>query len=437
MFDMKRLFLLAMSALLIGAPLANAQTKVVVNKEATEKKVAKSDLDIANPKKNTKAAVWLERGKVFSDAASEPSGGMYGGMEEIALKLLYGEPKTVGEKKLSDGVLAEYVYPYLSAYVKDGKVVFFDITEEVIPGAAEKAYEAYDKAYQVDPASAAKVAEGLRKLSNYYAEKAGNKYGLEDYKASAECFRKAYEVKKHPAVNEIDTASLFNAGFLATFAGDFQQGLDMLNGALAIGYDFDGDTYYYLFHCYYGLKQFDKSKNALEEGLKKHPKNNKLVEGLVSFYSTTEGYNPEEVIPVVKSAVENDPKNAELWSGLGRVYDKLNMPEEAVGAFSTAAELAPEDFGTNFNLGLLYIKVGDMYNEKAGSAASIEESNEMINKRIEAYAASIAPLEKAHSLNPTEKSTVELLKNVCFSLRDAKEGMLEKSNKYKALLEQL
>ena len=58
---MKRFILMAAAAALLAIPAAEAQK---VNKEATLSKLEKSDADIANPKKNAKAATWINRGRV-------------------------------------------------------------------------------------------------------------------------------------------------------------------------------------------------------------------------------------------------------------------------------------------------------------------------------------------------------------------------------------
>lgn len=86
--------------------------------------------------------------------------------------------------------------------------------------------------------------------------------------------------------------------------------------------------------------------------------NTKLVEGLLSVYAAT-GEDPNTIIPIVEEAIQKDPKNPELYAGLGRVYDKLGQADKSIEAFNHALSLAPEDFGTNFNIGLMLIKQGD------------------------------------------------------------------------------
>ena len=81
---MKRFILMAAAAALLAIPAAEAQK---VNKEATLSKLEKSDADIANPKKNAKAATWINRGRVYYDAAAEPTANLFAPMETTLLKL--------------------------------------------------------------------------------------------------------------------------------------------------------------------------------------------------------------------------------------------------------------------------------------------------------------------------------------------------------------
>lgn len=122
-----------------------------------------------------------------------------------------------------------------------------------------------------------------------------------------------------------------------------------------------GDTYYYLNICQAGEGKNAEAKETLMEGIKAFPMNTKLVEGLLSVYAAT-GEDPNTIIPIVEEAIQKDPKNPELYAGLGRVYDKLGQADKSIEAFNHALSLAPEDFGTNFNIGLMLIKQGDAAN---------------------------------------------------------------------------
>ncbi|MBQ5879240.1 MAG: hypothetical protein IIW59_04005, partial [Alistipes sp.] len=75
---MKRMILVALAAVLMLAPAAQAQK---VNKQAVLAKLEKSDADIKDAKKNGKAATWLNRGKVYYEAASALTKDIFVGME--------------------------------------------------------------------------------------------------------------------------------------------------------------------------------------------------------------------------------------------------------------------------------------------------------------------------------------------------------------------
>lgn len=86
---MKRVLLAALAAVLLAVPAVQAQK---LNKEAIQAKLSKSDADIADAKKSAKAATWLNRGKVYYEAASAPVKDVFVSMEEMMLKLAVGEP---------------------------------------------------------------------------------------------------------------------------------------------------------------------------------------------------------------------------------------------------------------------------------------------------------------------------------------------------------
>ena len=145
------------------------------------------------------------------------------------------------------------------------------------------------------------------------------------------------------------------------------------------------------------------------------------------------------VIFGVQKGIENDPNNPELWSGLGRVYDKLGDNQKALEAFGKAVGLTPDDFNANFNYALMVVRSADnMTTEFNGkSFTSREERDAEMAKLNEAYAKALAPLEKAHSINPEEPITVELLKSLYFRLRDESPEMMDNFNKYNELFKSM
>ena len=228
---MKRFVLLAAATMLFSAPIM-AQSQIKVDKEGFTKKIEKSDADIQNPKKNTKSAVWLDRGKIFTDAAMAPSNGLYKGVDEKTMPLMFGKPSSTETKKIGDVDYQASTYENFIAYIRDGKVVFWETTTEVAEDALTKAYDAYVKAIELDAKAAEKAKPGMMQIVSVYKQDAENSFLKQDYKAAADAFKKAYDIEENPAVNIPDTAALFNAGFLYTIASEFQNGAECLKTAL-------------------------------------------------------------------------------------------------------------------------------------------------------------------------------------------------------------
>ena len=95
---MKKTIWTVLAALLVAVPAVQAQK---VNKEALLAKIEKSDADIANEKKATKAATWINRGKAFYEVAIEPTKSLFVNMDAAMLKLAVGEPKSTAKETLN------------------------------------------------------------------------------------------------------------------------------------------------------------------------------------------------------------------------------------------------------------------------------------------------------------------------------------------------
>lgn len=441
---MKKTILSALAALLLAVPAVQAQK---VNKTAILEKIAKSDADIADAKKGAKASTWINRGKIFYEAASEPTKTLFVNMEPTMLKLAVGEPASTGSETVASTTYETWVYPYFTAYIADGKVVAWKQTEWIVEDAPAKALEAYAKAYEIDARSASKIQEGLQQISDFCSQVGNVGIDTGNYVEAATAYATAYEAQSSPAYGKAaDPALLYFAGYLRTVDGSehpesFAVGAEYLNRALDAGYtDEEGNIYYYLFHCYYGQKDTDqafvlKGKDTLLTGIEKFPKNERILDGLMQLYTAEEGVgNPADLVTLIDNAIADSPENIDLWFGRGRIFYALKDLDESIASFAKVVELKPELFEGNYYLGVFYAFKGDAMNVELNekpfsSQASYDEDLKAVNA---VYMQAVPWLEKAHELKPEDFNTLELLKQLCFRLRD-EEGMMDKFNKYNEL----
>lgn len=435
---MKKIFLLACAALICATGYVSAQQKV--NSEALMKKVEKSDADIANPKKNGKAATWVARGNVLTEVGAAPTANLFKQMTDQQVKDAYGNNPEVTVGKIENKEYTIYVYPDFKVYMNvDGLVVGWEQTTVVMGDAFEKAYEAYAKAYELDNRVADEVKKGMDILQNEYKKRGDNIYLFHKYEEAADDFAKAYDIQLHPAVNFVDAAIAYNAGLFYTMAMKFDKGEPFLEKAIQNGYPAEGDAYYFLYYCYFGQNRPDEAMKILEDGLAKFPNNPSIIEGLVTLYNNIEGKDPTEIIPKVEEAIKKEPNNHLLWSGLGGVYEKLNMYDKSIGAYLKSVELAPDDFVNNYKLGVAYYNHGNFMADelnKNSMTTSREEYNQAVERVMAEFMKSIAPLEKAHEIRPNELAPVALLKTVTFRLREQPD-VNEKHTKYDELYKKM
>ncbi|WP_418426313.1 tetratricopeptide repeat protein [Alistipes sp.] len=440
---MKKTILTALAALLVAVPAVQAQK---VNKEALLAKIEKSDADIANEKKATKAATWLNRGKAFYEVAIEPTKSLFVNMDAAMLKLAVGEPKSAEKQTLNGVEYDAWVYPYFTAYVKDNKVATWQQSKWVMKDAPAKAIEAYNKAYELDPKTAEKVKEGLKQVSDFCSQAGNTGIDSGNYAEAAKAYETAYKAQSSPAYGEADPALLYYAGYLLTVDGannpkSFVKGAKLLTQAIEKGYaDEEGNIYYYLFHCLYGQKEADKAnvmkaKDALLTGIEKFPKNERILDGLMQLYTSEEGVgDPADLIALIDKAIQDNSSNVDLWFGRGRIFYALKDYDQSIDSFKKVVELKPDMFEGNYYLGVFYTIKGDALNKEMNekqysSQAAYDADLKGVN---DIYMAAVPWFEKAHQLKTDDIDTLEFLKSLCFRLRD-EPGIMEKYNTYNDL----
>mgnify|MGYP000584697393 FL=1 len=444
---MKKVFLTVLAVALVAVTAVQAQK---VNKSALVSKIEKSDADIADAKKGAKAATWINRGKAFYEAAIEPTKNLFVNMDAAMLKLAVGEPASTESVTLVNVPYEAWVYPWFTAYIKDGKIATWSQTQWVIEDAPAKAIEAYNKAYEMDPKTADKVKEGLKQISDFCSQVGNTGIDTGNYADAADAYALAFEAQSSPAHGNPEPALLYYAGYLRTVDGaanpaSYVIGADYLNKALDLGYnDEEGNIYYYLFHCYYGQKDADKAnvlkaKDALVAGIKKFPKNERILDGLVQLYTNPEDSvgDPADLVALIDAAIESNPENVDLWFGRGRIFFALKQYDESIASFRKVVELKPDLFEGNYYLGVFYtIKADEMnkvMNEKQYSSQTAYDTD---LKEVNAvYMEAVPWFEKAYELKKDDVNTLDFLKSICFRLRD-EEGMMDKYNKYNTLLKE-
>ena len=435
----------------LALPAANAQ-KVNTTKELA--KLEKADATVVDAKKGLKASSWVARANAYTNAYILPTKELGQGIPAQVLQMNVGNPEGSYEATFQGMPSVVFSYEYVDVYIDpaSGIIQGWEQKLAVKENLAETAIESMAKAYEMDPKQESKIASIALTLSNALAQQGDALNNMGHIAESAQAFYTAFQALTVVPSTTPNYDYLYNAGMLmtmyaSTLEGDeavaaFNAGEKFFNTALASGYeDQAGNIYYFLFHCYYGQKSVNgatalaNAKDALLVGIKKFPKNNTILDGLMQLYTAEEGIgDPAELVAMIETSLSEDPTNYDLWFGRGRVFNALKNYDECVKSFEKCVELRPTDFEPNFYTGYFVIEKANAQVEalNSNSNLSYEQYEKEYAKINNIYAEAIPWLEKAHEINPTDAATIEYLNNLCFRLRDM-DGVMEKYNKYHEL----
>ncbi len=449
---MKKTFLMLMALVALVAPTVTAQK---VDEKGLLQKMQKSDAEIADAKKAQKATAWTNRTKVYADALMAPTKDIDLNLDQLIL-FQWGEPE---DKQMDANGRQILIYPWVNVYVANGRIAAWVETKSLVKeDALTTILEASKKAIELDPKQTDKIRPILAQVLDFYI-RLGEVGGLiPDYAAARDAFFRVLDIHNHPLFDKPDPKYYYIIGQISTYLGSsassedakiayFADGEKYLNLARESGYkDETGQLNYYLFHCYYGQKSKDagyvmKAKEILLEGVEKYPKNERILEGLMSLYTMEEGVgNPEELVALIDRALAENPTNPDLWFGRGQVFYKLKNFDECIVSFKKIDELRPNDYDTNYYIGIFYASKGDKLNRELNARSeSIDSQEEYMaeqKKVLAVYMGAVPYLEKAHELQPSNVDCAQILKELCFRLRN-EEGMMPKYEKYNAIYKKL
>lgn len=187
---------------------------------------------------------------------------------------------------------------------------------------------------------------------------------------------------------------------------------------------------------YNNMKDTAKAMDMLKKGRAAYPDDVNLLIAETNYYLTS-GQTDKAVSnlqeAINKLVMINDPKNsgllANLYFVLGNAYDRMANPKDANDKplpkpanfddlfnkaednYKKAVALTPDNFDQEYDLGALYNNRASALNKEANDVPP--EKTDLYNKLL-AQANSYLklaqpPLEKAHTINPTDQATVHAL----------------------------
>ncbi|MDR2358914.1 MAG: hypothetical protein LBD87_03815 [Prevotellaceae bacterium] len=427
---MKKILLML---LVFGATQLTAQNK---EKEKLEKKLAKSDEEIADAKKGVEAKTWLNRATLFMEIYELPVKNVMIGMPQLQIKTILKDEKSRTDNIELDSTAYEILrYPDKDLYFNPaGLLAFWQVKDLATDEPLIKAYGAYSKAHDLDAkkSNIKKITEGLELLSLKLNTEAATAYTLEKYADALRYFETSLKCSGHPAVGIIDTLIIYNSAFIARLVEDDEKALNYFKQLIELGYEADGNVN----ASYAALLQAKgdslQANDILAQAFLKYPKNQQVLVQLINA-----GSDMTTIFSYLKQAQENEPTNASLYDKEGNIYDEqLNDKEKAKECYLKAIEVNSEYFPAHYHMGVLHYNKAISIQDAAGKEPDDTKYAAMLKDLDTELKVALPYFARAYELYPEELSTVQFLKNICYRFREQSPEMLADFERYSKILEE-
>lgn len=428
---MKKL-LLSIAVLLAATTVVLAQSDV----KALMVRLEKSNAEITDAKKMAKASTWVKRGDVYKAIGEANYDKVFAGQPVLVLVGALGQPTNAASipvETVAGQLVKIYEYPTVKVYVDENdNVAFFEGATPAVENAFNKALECYNKALEVEPSQTKMVAKAYEGLIQAALVDGNNKFAVKKYAEAYAQYEIAAQLRDGKLIAQDASEIYFQLARAAMLLNDFpnaNKNLDILIQKNAL---MDGMVLYFAGVVKGEIPGLEKDAEALfVRGIKEYPDNSDMLQGLVNLYIKT-GEDSNKVIPYIKQAEEKDPTNINIVIQEGNAYVAMEDYATAISVYDRAIAMDPTFFNALYNKGFAYYKLSDKCYKELNTidytnvTATKEKNDDVLKYRK----LSVEALEKAIAVNPKSKNSAELLKALCFALRDEEPIYMEKYNKY-------
>ena len=434
---MKKL-LLALAVVACSMQVAFAQKPDADMLKAVTKAAAASQ----DAKKSLKANTWLNLGKAYLAAYTNPTTAVAPGVDRATWDLMSKEKPSAEETvELNGAAYTKLTYSHIDVYFNaSGALEFAVVTKPSVEGdLLMEAAKAYAKAFELG-AKEKDVDAKLTEIVNHYNAAAYSAYTLGDMAKASQCFKGAADVAYTAPCTAPGDDSAFNAALTAVSVKDYDTALKYYKICLDHNYGDNGDVHARMADVYGALGQTAKQKEVLEEGFAKYPQNQAIIIGLIN-YADANNEDPNYVLSLLDKAKVNDPDNASIYGVEGNILAEMKRYDEAENAFRTSIEKDPSYHYALYAWGKMWYERAVEFQVAADElplTAPQREYDAIIKNRDEAVTKCIEPLEKCFNESSEmdyKVACAEYLRRAYYQLSNSTNGYKAKSDFYKEFAE--
>ncbi len=415
---MKKLILSAVA--LSTLTVSFAQNKDV---EKLQKALVKNDASIADAKKASTAAPWIERADIFIDMANAYTKNLIPGFGLTQIQETIGAPSSSNEVEYKGVTYMQHSYPEFDVYTnpEQNTISFWMVKEAPVEGALTKAFESLEKAHSLSSKEFEGTGKGSvaasRLVAAYQADGMAF-YNMGEGDKAGELFEKSFEVGE--LTGTFDTLYLYYAG-IAYFEGqDFAAAVPALEKVLNAGSDQDGQLYYYLAESYIKEGNTDKAITVLEDGFNKYPADETIMGTLINAYMAAKK-DPSQIVTLVQKAQELSPKNTTLYMVESSIYAEMGDNAKAYVVLEKIMnDIDPNFFSAYYNYAIMKILEAQEIRKQADALDlnDVKGYEAKMDEIVAIQTDAIEKLEKAHEIDKANKDVIDVLKQLYFPRRE-------------------
>lgn len=287
---------------------------------------------------------------------------------------------------------------------------------ELYPEQLYVAFESYLKADSLDKGRS--LNRQLRPryvmLANDFQRFGERQFAARNFNEALRAFEHSLLIAERPELKvSPDTNLIFNAALAAYEGKNWKKAVKHL-GRLH-QYRYSANATHLLFNACLAKGDTLDAKNAMLEGIVAFPDDENLVLLLADLYARTKQY--PNALKILDQAIALHPENFIFHHSKGLIFQKLGKHEEAIAAYLTAHELAPENLLIPLNIATCYYNIGVEIERNSLTISNIRLVMVEREKSGRAFQSAITWLDKVYEANPTDQEILSGLLDLYRALR--------------------
>ena len=186
----------------------------------------------------------------------------------------------------------------------------------------------------------------------------------------------------------------------------------------------------FLYQEYVALKDTAMFVKTLQDAIVRFPAESWFLQNLINYYIFSG--QEQTAVDYLAQAIEREPNVAQYHHIKGNLDENLGNYDAALADFDAALAIDPTLADAMAGKGRVYYNQAVKLNEEAAMISDNKEYKKALEQMNEVFRKSLPFFEKAHEIDPTDRTYVQILKGLYYRFHDeAKEAEM------RALLETL